>query len=132
MAKKYSLKKPDPLKKRVKDNKRIAIRLLVSLVVFLSIYFGLVRTGFYYIQDIYIYTSFALAIIYAACALYIARLKQNKSEKELTGKEKELLTKLDNTRKHLIILFLPMLAAVVIDFVLLYYDVFGLADYFGI
>ena len=132
MAKKYSLKKPESLKQRLVNNKKIAIRLLVSLVVFLSVYFICIRAGFYIMQDIYIFTSFILAMVYAVCALYIAKIKQNKKEKDLSENEKDLLAKLDFARKHLIIIFLPMFAAVVIDAVILFYDSFGISQFLGI
>ncbi len=132
MAKKYSLKKPETLKKRIINNKKIAIRLLVSLVVFLSVYFLCIRSGFYIIQDIYIFTSFILAMVYAVCALCVAKIKQDKKEDHLAEKEKELLSKLSILIKHLIIIFLPMFAAIVIDAVILFYDSFGISQFLGI
>lgn len=132
MSKKFSLKQKDSFETRLKHNKKIAIRLLVSLVVFMAIYFGFLRVGFYHIQDIYIFTSFALAIAYAVCAIYTAKIRQHKLEKDLTKKEKELLSKLASAMKHLIIIFLPMFIAVVSDALILFYDSFGISDYLGI
>ena len=132
MGKKYSLKKPDSFSTRLKNNKKIAIRLLVSLVVFLSAYFYFLREGFYQIQDIYIIASLILIMIYCLFSLYVAKIKKDKKQNELTTKEKETIIKLEKTRKNLIVLFLPMFAAVMIDAAILFYDSFGISDFLGI
>jgi Ca2+/Na+ antiporter len=132
MGKKYSLKKPDSFSTRLKNNKKIAIRLLVSLVVFLSAYFYFLREGFYQIQDIYIIASLILIMIYCLFSLYVAKIKKDKKQNELTTEEKETIIKLEKTRKNLIVLFLPMFAAVMIDAVILFYDSFGISDFLGI
>jgi len=71
-------------------------------------------------------------MVYAVCALYAAKIKQNKKESQLTEKEKEALSKLSFLIKHLIIIFLPMFAAIVIDAVILFYDSFGISQFLGI
>ncbi|MBE6623181.1 MAG: hypothetical protein E7621_03230 [Ruminococcaceae bacterium] len=98
----------------------------------MSVYFFCIRSGLYIIQDIYIFSSFVLAMVYAVCALYAAKIKQNKKESQLTEKEKEALSKLSFLIKHLIIIFLPMFAAIVIDAVILFYDSFGISQFLGI
>ena len=132
MGKKYSLKKPDSFSTRLKNNKKIAIRLLVSLVVFLSAYFYFLREGFYQIQDIYIIASLILIMIYCLFSLYVAKIKKDKKQNELTTEEKETIIKLEKTRKNHIVLFLPMFAAVMIDAAILFYDSFGISDFLGI
>lgn len=109
-------------------NKKLALLLLTSMIVFLSIYFGFLKAKLPIIQEVYIWSSFVLAIGYVFVAFAIAFLKQ-KNENENEKKNGKLLSKLDRIRRMLIIIFLPMIVALLVDIMLIN---LGLADNFGI
>ena len=61
---------------RTQRNKKLALWLLTSLIALLAIYFGFIKAGEIIIQDIYIWSSFVLALGYIGVAFTLAFLKQ--------------------------------------------------------
>ncbi len=113
---------------RTERNKKLALLLLTSMIALLALYFGFLKAKMPIIQEIYIWSSFVLAIAYIFVAFAIAFLKQKENE-EKDGKRGRLLAKFDKIRRGLIIVFLPMIVALLADIMLIN---LGLADNFGI
>ncbi len=113
---------------RAERNKKLALLLLTSMIALLALYFGFLRAKMPIIQEIYIWSSFVLAIAYIFVAFAIAFLKQKENEAE-GGKRGRLLARLDKYRRLIIIIFLPMIVALLLDIMLIN---LGLADNFGI
>ncbi len=111
---------------RAQRNKKLALLLLTSMIALLAVYFGFLKAKMPIIQEIYIWSSFVLALAYVFVAFAIAFLKQ-KDEK--VGKNGKLLSKLDKIRRAILIIFLPMIVALLADIMLIN---LGLADNFGI
>lgn len=109
-------------------NKTLALFLLISMIAFIAIYFGFLKAKMQIIQEIYIWASFVLALAYVFVAFRIAFLKQKQDGKE-DGESASKLSKLDNLRRLIIILFLPMIVALFLDIMLIN---LGLADNLGI
>lgn len=117
---------------RTQRNKKLALWLLTSMIAFLSIYFGFIRAKEIVIQDIYIWSSFVLALVYVFVAFAIAFIKQredNKKQEEISTKNSKLLQRLDKARRVILIIFIPMIVALLIDIMLIN---LGFADFFGI
>ena len=113
---------------RTQRNRKLALWLLTSLVALLALYFGFIKAGEIIIQEIYIWSSFVLAVAYVFVAFFLALYKQ-KDENENSKKHCKLLQKLDKTRRVLLIIFIPMIVALLADIMLIN---LGLADFFGI
>ena len=113
---------------RTQRNKKLALWLLTSLIALLAIYFGFIKAGEIIIQDIYIWSSFVLALGYIGVAFTLAFLKQ-KDENENSNQHQKLLQKLDKARRVILIIFIPMIVALLVDIMLIN---LGLADFFGI
>ena len=110
------------------QNKKIAIRLLISLIVLMSLYFGCVKAGFSAIQNIYIYGSFVLMMTYALFAVLTEKEKR-KSGGQNGGTLTPRAQKYNRLGKYALILFIPMIFALLLDYMLI---LTGLAKYFGI
>ena len=113
---------------KTERNKKLALLLLTSMIALLALYFGFLKARMPIIQEIYIWSSFVLAIVYVFVAFAIAFLKQ-KDESGENKKHGRLLAKLDKLRRAVIIIVLPMIVALLADIMLIN---LGLADNFGI
>lgn len=108
--------------------KSTAIRLAASLAVLLSVYFGFIKAGFQIIQEIYIWSAFVIALCYIFCAFFIAYIKNGGKYKN-SKKAAASLPRLESLGKLLLILLIPMLFALLSDYMLI---MLGLAESFGI
>ena len=113
---------------RTQRNRKLALWLLTSLIALLALYFGFIKAGKIIIQEIYIWSSFVLAIAYVFVAFFLALYKQ-KDENANSKEHQKLLQKLDKARRVLLIIFIPMIVALLADIMLIN---LGLADFFGI
>lgn len=112
---------------RLARNQKLALRLAVSMVLIIGIYFGCIKARFAVIQDIYIWTAFFAAIAYMIIATKIAIIRQKHSDEKNTFSSE--LSLLDTWRRLLLLLIIPMIFALLIDYMLLY---LGWAQYLGI
>lgn len=110
---------------KLQKDKNTAIKLIISLVVIFSLYFGMLRAGEAIIQQIYIWAAFIIALLYVFVCARIASLR-DKNEK---NEEKNSTTKLEKLSKNLLVLLVPIIFALLADYMLI---VLGFADYFGI
>lgn len=108
--------------------KSTAIKLAVSFVLFISVYFGFIKAGIQLIQEIYIWSAFVIALCYVFCAFFIAYIKNSDKYKD-NKKATSVLPKLDSLRKLFLILLIPMLFSLLADYMLI---MLGFADFFGI
>ena len=65
--------------------KSTAIKLAVSFVLFISVYFGFIKAGIQLIQEIYIWSAFVIALCYVFCAFFIAYIKNSDKYKDKKG-----------------------------------------------
>ncbi len=106
-------------------NKKTALCLAASMVILIGIYFGCIKAYIAVIQQIYIWGALALGVAYMFVAGAIAAIKQSGNAEQNSKK----LEKLDFLRKALLIVIIPIIFALLIDYMLLY---LGFAGYFGI
>ncbi|MBR5527421.1 MAG: hypothetical protein IKV97_00345 [Clostridia bacterium] len=107
-------------------NKKLALLLLLSMVIFIGTYFGCIKARFAVVQDIYIWSAFFAAVVYMCLSTALAVEKQkNDAKKEPSAKA----VRLDRARKLLLLILIPMIFALLCDYMLLY---LGWAGYFGI
>lgn len=109
-------------------NKKLALWLLLSMIVFIAVYFSFVRAQIAAIVNVYIWSAFVLSILYVFCAFAVAYMKQKELYKESTEKQL-LMQRLDKLRKILLVLFIPMIVTLLIDLMLMN---LGIAGYLGI
>lgn len=112
-----------------KTNKKIAIRLLISLIVIMSVYFGCIKAGAAVVQEIYIWAGFALTVVYVVCAATVAREKLNYAEKNGREALSPRAKKINEWGKLALTLLVPILFSLLIDYMLI---VLGIAGYLGI
>lgn len=110
-------------------NKKLAIRLLISLIVIMSVYFGCVKAGAFFIQDVYIYGGFAIAVAYIFLSVRAALEKQKATEKAGHDVSSPAAQKWNRASKYALILLIPILFSLLLDYMLILLD---LAEKFGI
>ena len=113
-------KKTVRVESKREQNKKLAIRLLIGLIVLMSLYFGCIKAGFAVIQDIYIYAGFALMMLYALFAVLTAREKEKSGEGH--GVLSEKAQKYNRLSKYALILFIPMIFSLLLDYMLIVLD----------
>lgn len=120
-------KKTFRVESKREQNKKLAIRLLIGLIVLMSLYFGCIKAGFAVIQDIYIYAGFALMMLYALFAVLTAKEKEKSGGGH--GVLSEKAQKYNRLSKYALILFIPMIFSLLLDYMLI---VLGFASLLGI
>lgn len=119
-------KKTFRVEKKQAQNKKWAMRLLISLIALMSLYFGCIKAGVSVIQDVYIYAGFLLILLYAFFAVMTAREKDR-------GKGGDTMSvrarKYNRLSKYALVLFLPMVLSLLLDYMLI---LLGWAGYLGI
>lgn len=110
-------------------NKKLAIRLLISLIVIMSVYFGCIKAGAFFVQDVYIYGGFLLAVAYIFFSVRGASEKEKATKQAGRDVVNPTAQKWIRASKYALILLIPILFSLLLDYMLI---VMGLAEKFGI
>lgn len=117
-------------KEKQERNKSLALLLILSMAVLLSLYFGLIKAHVQIIQEIYIWSFFVLAIVYISAAVYIAFVKEKMNKGGISADTvSKRLCLLDRLRRGILLILVPIIFALLIDYMLI---LLGFAGYFGI
>lgn len=107
----------------------MAIRLLFSLIVLIGLYFGCIKAGMAVVQTVYIYAAFVLMMTYALFAVLTEREKRKSASSGKADTLSPRAQRYNRLGKYALILFIPMLFALLIDYMLI---MLGFADFLGI
>lgn len=123
MAKKYSVKNEKKESGAVIDKKSLALLLVLSFVIFLTVYFTFVRQRIIWIVYVYWAVAALVAILYAILsrALALAKLENEPQRDRITRYEKGI--------KGCLLILLPVIVALLADYMLLS---LGIAKYLGL
>ncbi len=122
MAKKFTAKSSSGAGSH-QNNKKLAIYLVLSFIVVMTIYFACVRAMFIHIVYVYWVLAAILAILYAIAArnLSIEKLKETPDSVKVD--------KLERSIKGCMLLLLPIIVTLLADYMLLS---LGISGYLGL